>query len=140
MLWTADPAWRLRIEPRFGSTPVRRIRVSQVEDWLADMVASAVSASKAIEAYGSLKRVIDRALRDRAWTSNPCALRSTPLPRSMPKVRPVLSPAKVERLAPCGLRAASVTSPVGCRSAPPRPTPQERSRCHDRLFASWRRS
>lgn len=94
-----EAAWRLRIEPRFGSTPVRRIRVSQVEDWLADMVTSGVSASKAIEAYGVLKRVIDRAVRDRALTANPCALRSTPLPRSMPKVRPVLTPAEVEQLA-----------------------------------------
>ncbi len=94
-----EAAWRLRIEPRFGATPVRRIRVSQVGDWLADLVASGVSAAKAIEAYGVLKRVIDRAVRDRALYANPCALRSTPLPRSMPRVRPVLTPAQVEQLA-----------------------------------------
>lgn len=92
-------AWRLRVEPRFGSTPVRRIRVSQVEDWLADLVAAGLSASKSLEAYGVLKRLLDRAVRDRALAVNPCANRSTRLPRHTPKDLPVLSPAEVQRQA-----------------------------------------
>jgi hypothetical protein len=28
-----ETAWRLRIEPRFASMPVRRIKPSHVDDW-----------------------------------------------------------------------------------------------------------
>lgn len=31
-------AWRLRVEPRFGSMPVRRIKPAHVDDWVADMI------------------------------------------------------------------------------------------------------
>jgi len=92
-------AWRLRVQPRFGSTPVRRIRVSQVEDWIAELSAEGLSASKVLEAYGILKRLLDRAVRDRALPHNPCGNRSTRLPRHTAKDRPVLSPAEVDELA-----------------------------------------
>ena len=92
-------AWRLRVQPKFGSTPVRRIRVSQVEDWIAELSADGLSASKVLEAYGILKRLLDRAVRDRALAANPCGTRSTRLPRHTAKDRPVLSPAEVDELA-----------------------------------------
>ncbi|MGI9155676.1 MAG: hypothetical protein ACR2FG_03430 [Marmoricola sp.] len=38
-------AWRLRVQPRFGSTPVHRIRVSQVEDWIAELSAEGLAGS-----------------------------------------------------------------------------------------------
>lgn len=92
-------AWRLRIEPRCGRSPVRRIRPGHIDDWIADMVEQGTSASKVIESVGVLKRVLDPAVRDRAVVANPCALGSSPLPRR-PKIdRPVLTPAEVERLA-----------------------------------------
>ena len=92
-------AWRLRIEPRFGSMPVRRIKPSHVDDWIADMGQDGVSPTKAIEAVGVLKRLLDRAVRDKAIPSNPCVLRSVSMPRRPQVERPVLSPAEVERLA-----------------------------------------
>jgi len=92
-------AWRLRVQPKFGSTPVRRIRVSQVEDWIAELSAEGLSASKVLEAYGILKRLLDRAVRDRALPHNPCGNRSTRLPRHTAKDRPVLSPVEVDELA-----------------------------------------
>jgi hypothetical protein len=33
-----ETAWRLRVEPRFGSMPVRRLKPSHVDDWVADMI------------------------------------------------------------------------------------------------------
>jgi integrase len=92
-------AWRLRVQPRFGATAVRRIRVSQVEDWIAELSAEGLSASKVLETYGVLKRLLDRAVRDRALPHNPCGNRSTRLPRHTAKDRPVLSPAEVDELA-----------------------------------------
>lgn len=94
-----EQAWRLRVEPGLGSVPVGRLRASHIEDWIADMVAAGVSSSKIIESYGVLKRVLDRAVRDRAISTNPCSLRAGPLPRRPRKDRPVLSPAEVEELA-----------------------------------------
>ncbi len=75
-------AWRLRIEPRFGSTPVRRIKPGHVDDWIADMLEQGTSASKVIESAGVLKRVLDLAVRDRAIAANPCALRTATLPEA----------------------------------------------------------
>lgn len=94
-----EQAWRLRVEPGLGSVPVGRLRVSHIEDWIADMVAAGVSSSKIIESYGVLKRVLDRAVRDRAISTNPCSLRAGRLPRRPRKDRPVLSPVEVEELA-----------------------------------------
>lgn len=94
-----DQAWRLRILPRFGAVSVRRIWSSDVDDWIADLQAEGVSASKIIESYGVLKRLLDRVVRDKVIPSNPCGGRQSRLPRRPVKDRPVLSPADVERLA-----------------------------------------
>jgi integrase len=40
-----ERAWRLRVEPRFGSTPVRRIRPSHLDERIATMTAEGVSAA-----------------------------------------------------------------------------------------------
>lgn len=104
-----EAAWRLRVQPRFGHVPVRRIRASHVEDWLADLHDQGVSASKAIEAYGVLNRILDRAVRDQALAVNPCAQRGAPLPRRPRTERPVLAPAQVEALASAMTRADNAT-------------------------------
>ena len=92
-------AWRLRIEPQFGSMPVRRIKPMHVDSWIAKMAAEGVSASKTIETVGVLRRVLDRVVRNGVIVSNPCAARESPLPRRPTTNRPVLSPLEVERLA-----------------------------------------
>jgi hypothetical protein len=68
-----EAAWRLRIEPRFGSMPVRRIKPSHVDDWVADMIEQGLSVSKITESLGVLKRVLDRVVRDRIIATNPCS-------------------------------------------------------------------
>jgi integrase len=65
-----ETAWRLRIEPRFGSMPVRRIKPSHVDDWVADMIEQGLSVSKITESLGVLKRVLDRVMRDRVIATN----------------------------------------------------------------------
>jgi integrase len=94
-----ETAWRLRIEPRFGSMPVRRIKPSHVDDWVADVVEQGLSVSKITESLGVLKRVLDRVVRDRVIATNPCSLRTASLPKRSQMERPVLSPAEVEKLA-----------------------------------------
>ena len=94
-----ETAWRLRIEPRFGSMPVRRIKPSHVDDWVADMIEQGLSVSKITESLGVLRRVLDRVARDRAIATNPCSLRAVSLPKRFQTERPVLSPFEVETLA-----------------------------------------
>jgi hypothetical protein len=76
-----DQAWRLRIAPRLGTTPVGRIRPSTIDTWIADMVADGVSSWKVVETVGVLERVLDRAVRDRSIAMNPCSQRTATLPR-----------------------------------------------------------
>src|SRR5262249_59539103 len=68
-------------------------------DWVSRRLQGGVSRSKVVEAIGVLKRVLDRAVRDKALPTNPCAARSVTLPRRADTERPVLSPAEVESLA-----------------------------------------
>ena len=94
-----ETAWRLRIEPRFGPMPVRRIKPSHVDDWVADLIEQGLSFSKITESLGVLRRVLDRVARDQAIATNPCSLRAVSLPKRLQTERPVLSPAEVETLA-----------------------------------------
>ena len=85
-------AWRSRIEPRFGTAPVRRIKRSHIDDWIAHIIPDGVSPTKVIEAVGVLRRVLDRAVRDKAIAQNSCTMRSGSLPKRPQTERPVLSP------------------------------------------------
>jgi integrase len=91
--------WRLLVEPTFGGVAVRRIRPSHIERWIADMAAQGISAAKVGGAHGVLKRVLDRAVRDRAIAMNPAVLRRGSLPRKTHREHPVLTPAQVEKIA-----------------------------------------
>jgi integrase len=94
-----EAAWRLRIEPGFGSTPVRRIKPGHIDEWINEMTERGVSASKVTEALGVLKRVLDQVVRDKAIHVNPCTQRSVTLPKRPKTDRPVLLPVEVEKLA-----------------------------------------
>jgi len=94
-----EAAWRLRIEPPFGDVRVRRIKPSDVDAWVSQMVKDGLSRSLIVETLGVLKRVLDRAVRDKVIASNPCGGRRMGLPRKQQVDRPVLSPAEVERIA-----------------------------------------
>jgi integrase len=94
-----ERAWRLRISPRFGTTPVRRIKPVQIDEWIADLIAGGLSTPKLAETLGVLKRLLDRAVRDQAIPTNPCELRSVKLPKRPELDRPVLSAVQVERMA-----------------------------------------
>ena len=78
--------------------PVRRIKPSHIDDWIADMNQDGVSPTKVIEAVSVLRRVLDRAVRDEAIAQNSCTMRSGSLPKRLSQGVPVLSP-PVEALA-----------------------------------------
>ena len=99
-----ETAWRLRIEPRFGSMPVRRIKARHVDEWIAEMTKSGVSASKVIEGPAGVLRA-SASIR---WSETRLGSRQTRvrrgertsrLPKRPKTDRPVLTPPEVERLA-----------------------------------------
>lgn len=90
--------WADHVEPRFGGTAVARIRPSDVDRWLGDLIDAGVSPSRVRGALGVLSRLLDTALRDRAISTNPAAARRERIPMSQPAERPVLSPEEVAML------------------------------------------
>jgi hypothetical protein len=90
--------------------PVRRIKPSHVDDWVADMIEQGLSVSKITESLGVLKRVLDRVVRDRVIATNPCSLRDVSLPKRSQMARPVPSPLPRSKSSPRQL----TTSPIVC--------------------------
>jgi hypothetical protein len=81
----------LRIEPWFGTVPVRRIKLNHIDDWIGDMNQDGESPTKVIEAVGVPRRVLDRAVWDKAITQSSCTMRSGSLPKRPQTERPALS-------------------------------------------------
>lgn len=90
--------WRDQVAPRFGAVAVGRIKASDVDKWLGDLMDAGTSASRIRGALGVLSRLLDAAARDRAIPTNPAASRSVRVPSSRPTERPVLSPEQIVAL------------------------------------------
>lgn len=89
-------AWRVHVEPVWGSRAVGEIRHSEVQDWVAQL-SSQKSAAVVLRAYGVLAGVVDRAVKDRRLETNP--VRGVNLPRKRSKPRHYLSHRQVRLLA-----------------------------------------
>lgn len=95
-----ETAWRLPIEPEWGSRRIGEIRHSEVRAWVTRFTANdgkTRSASVVIRAYGVLAAILDVAVLDRRIANNPA--RGVKLPRKGKKRRAYLSPKQVELLA-----------------------------------------
>ena len=93
---TVESAWRVHVQPKWGSRSVGSIRHSEVQAWVAEM-GRARKATTVIRAYGVLAAMLDVAVKDRRISANPA--RGVNLPRKVPKRRLYLSHAQVEALA-----------------------------------------
>lgn len=101
-------AWRLYVEPRWGSTPLAGVKHSDVQSWVSGLsrgtaatghetAPGARSASVVLRAYGILAAVLDVAVRDRRIANNPA--RGVALPRKGKKARIYLTHGQVQLLA-----------------------------------------
>ena len=91
---------------------VRRIKPGTIDEWIGQMIEEGRSRSVIVETLGVLRRILNRAVRDKVIPSNPCAERGLQLPRKQQVERPVLSPAEVEKIA-----KHAGTSATRCSSA-----------------------
>lgn len=87
---------RLYIEPVIGATPLRSVRRSHVVTIVAAMVDAGLSPNVIKYAVGTLRAVLDAAVRDRLVPTNVAADRSIVMPR---RPRQAMSPLSVEEVA-----------------------------------------
>lgn len=115
-----ESAWRIHVEPRWGSVKLNEIRPTAVQQWVSEMTTGGddrkpKAAATVIRNYGVLAAILDDAVRDRRLLSNP--VRGVSLPRKAKKAHVYLTheqvhslashskyPALVLVLAYCGLR------------------------------------
>ncbi|WP_431218882.1 tyrosine-type recombinase/integrase [Leifsonia xyli] len=93
-------AWRLHVEPKWGSRRVGEIRHSEVQNWVTAFTrgeGKPRSATTVLRAYGVLAGILDTAVMDRRIPSNPA--RGVNLPRKVKGKHKYLTHAQVDLLA-----------------------------------------
>lgn len=88
------PAWRLHVEPVWGSRAVSTIRPSQVQAWVDDATLGAVSVRRNVDV---LAQILDLAQRDGIIKTNPA--RGLKLPRRPLSKQVYLTPGQLADLA-----------------------------------------
>lgn len=103
-----EAAWRVYVEPRWSGTEIGRIRHSDVQVWIGELMRGTapsshpkhpLGATSVIRAYGVLASILDTAVRDRRIGANPS--RGVNLPRKPKKRHAYLGHQQVELLARC---------------------------------------
>jgi integrase len=87
----------VHIRPRWKTTPLDRVEHGEVQNWVAELAASGMSAGHVRKVYGVLAGILARAVRDRRLPSNPAS--GVDLPRVTEERRRYLTAAKVAALA-----------------------------------------
>lgn len=75
-LRTTEQTWRIHVKPRWGDTPIRVVRASEVQHWLSSTERSASIVRKN---HAMLSQILDMAVRDGIVKSNPA--KGVALPR-----------------------------------------------------------
>lgn len=91
-----ESAWRVHVEPVWGSRPVGRVQHSDVQGWVTAL-SKRRSATTVLRAYGVLAGILDVAVKDRRLTAN--VARGVNLPRKGRKERRYLTHDEVSALA-----------------------------------------
>jgi integrase len=79
-----DKAWRIQVEPRWGTVPIGGIRPTSVQQWIADLSqgtegAKRAGASTILQAHHVLSAILEDAVRDNLLARNPA--KGVKLPR-----------------------------------------------------------
>lgn len=73
---TTEQTWRIHVKPRWGDTPIRAVRASEVQHWLSSTERSTSIVRKN---HAMLSQILDMAVRDGIVRSNPA--KGVTLPR-----------------------------------------------------------
>lgn len=83
--------------PRWGTTPVGKVKRSHVQAWLSDMIGAETGVATMERALGVLRQILDLAVADGNLAANPAA--GVSAPKRLHKARGYLTHAQVEELA-----------------------------------------
>lgn len=83
--------------PRWGTTPVGKIKRSHVQAWVSDMISAETGVATIERALGVLRQILDLAVADGNLAANPAA--DVSAPKRTHKSRGYLSHAQVQELA-----------------------------------------
>lgn len=93
---SAETAWRVHVEPRWGAVPVAKITTTGVQLWVSEL-AKKKSPSLVRRVHVVLSGILDMAVHDRLVPAN--RARGVTLPRRRQSHRPYLSITEVEAVA-----------------------------------------
>lgn len=88
---------QVHIGPRWATTPLDRVEHGEIQNWVAELAASGMSAGHVRKVHGVLSGVLARAVRDRRLPSNPAT--GVDLPREVEERRKYLTAGQVAMLA-----------------------------------------
>ena len=91
-----ESAWRIHVQPAWGTTRIADIELNGVEQWIGRM--GQICATTVLRSFGVLAGILDDAVKSRRLASNP-ARGAENLPHKTGKRRVYLSPDDVGRLA-----------------------------------------
>ena len=66
-----ESAWRVHVEPRWGTVPVADVDLLAVEQWIADMSDNGAGATTVLRAYGVLSGILTDAVKGKRLAANP---------------------------------------------------------------------
>lgn len=92
-----EVSWRLRVEPRWGKTPVGAVEHEQVQKWIDQLIAEKYSPPTIMRDYSILIGILDRAVRARKILGH--AARGVDLPKKRESKRSYLTHHQVDLLA-----------------------------------------
>lgn len=91
-----ESAWRIHVEPRWGSAQIADVKFSDVQAWVAELATS--KGPLIVETCASvLRRTLDDAVSDRLLSVNPA--RGVKLPRRTPRRNVYLTASQLDALA-----------------------------------------
>jgi len=93
-----ESAWRVHVKPKWGHWQVSRIRVPDVESWVAQMIREGRSPTTVLRAHGVLSGILQDAVKARRLAVNP-ARGIEGLPRKTTRRHIYLTADDVHRLA-----------------------------------------
>lgn len=95
---TLVSAWKVHVQPRWGSVALSDIDLLSVETWISAMSTNGAGATTILRAHGVLSGILADAVKSKRLSANPCKGIEN-LPRKSAKRRVYLSADDVHRLA-----------------------------------------
>jgi integrase len=127
-----ESALEVHVLPRWRSVPLAKVEYTDIQAWVAEMIATGLSGASVRKNYGVLSAILTLAVRDKRLAGNPAT--GVDLPPMNHKRRKYLTASKVAELAAAAAQPRQ-RRPKLATNAPQRRRPK---RATDATFAQYR--